>query len=418
MKITDFSLIFIAIILPVIIVVYINVSYTIKAEEQEMYYENLINAAIEDATTQMKQIENEDKDIDYGYSGQEDKKISINAEIGVKTFFESLYNNFGIKGNEAAQRYLQLFIPVVAVLDYNGVYISSIEDYKLDGKQIMEHTLKPKKYYSYTYYITNEKENNDLYRVVSASLYKKSDGSITSAHTIEFSMDDYITHRGCTYRKDGKVDQIFEERTFYIADTSVGSLVTGEVMNTINNKDLYIGSSSKIDSTNIAMIEKVVKHLQQIKDSVIIETITNEIAYSVNANNYYAASSGITYDFVFPTIEQEKMGEYINEIGVLAFIQGLSIGNKYLETEAYSVTRLELVNRYYLSIPSKENSKFKNNLYHMSDKCPEYRVSIHNDITPSYVITKQQAASVIATYKVNSKEEKKMGFYPCPICNP
>ena len=59
----------------------------------------------------MKQIENDNKNIDYGYSGTEDKKISVNAQIGVKAFFNSLYNNFGIKGNEAAERYLQIFSP-------------------------------------------------------------------------------------------------------------------------------------------------------------------------------------------------------------------------------------------------------------------------------------------------------------------
>lgn len=75
MKITDFALIFIGITLPIIIVVYVNVSFTIKAEEQEMYYNKLITSAIEDATAAMKEVENTDKTIDYGYSGEQDKKL-------------------------------------------------------------------------------------------------------------------------------------------------------------------------------------------------------------------------------------------------------------------------------------------------------------------------------------------------------
>ena len=71
MKITDFSLIFIAIIIPYMLVLYINVTFTIKAEEQEMYYQNMINAAVDDAAYEMKQIESSDKQIDYGYSGTE-----------------------------------------------------------------------------------------------------------------------------------------------------------------------------------------------------------------------------------------------------------------------------------------------------------------------------------------------------------
>lgn len=430
MKITDFALIFIAITLPIIIVVYINVSYTIKAEEQEMYYEQLINLAIEDATSAMKEIENEDTTVDYGYSGEEDKKISVNANIAMKSFFNSLYNNFDIKGNVAAQRYLQLFVPTLAIIDYNGVYISSIEEYNLYNQETkkyestIEHTVKPKKYYTYTYYVLSTLEDDNLFRIISAEEYTGLNmGRITSAHTIEFTMDDYITHRGCTYGTNTVND--LGVKSFYMADTDIGSLVNKSgTMTTINDSVLYVGSNLNKDN-NIEMIQKIVNHLKKIKNEVIIKTITDEIAYSVNANNFYATNVGITYDFVFPPIEQEKMGEYINEVGILAFVQGLSIGNKYLNTQAYSVSRLELVNKYYLSIPNmqnddpKDNSKYDKNLYHSTIKCPEYRISINKDIIPIYVTTKQQAASVVGKYKKEDKTYQIIqGFYPCPVCKP
>ena len=419
MKITDFCLIFIAITLPLIIVVYINVSFTIKAEEQEMYYMSLINSAIEDATTEMKQVENEDVSIDYGYSGESDKKVSVNAEIGKNAFFNALYNNFGIKGNDAAQRYLQLFIPALLIIDYNGVYVSSIEEFKtLDDKgnevTITEHAVKPKKNFTYTYYVLDQKDSDGTFKVVPASLYQVSDGKITSAHTVEFTMDDYIYHRGTIYAN--RTNTPIDLKTFYLSDTRVGTLVVGETMTTVNNSDLYIKNNNLSDTQNVKMINKIAQHLKDIKSSVIIETLTNELAYSVNANNYYAASAGVTYDFVFPPMEQEQMGEYINDIGILAFIQGLSVGNKYLDTRAYSTSRLELVNRYYLSVAAT-NSKFNMNLYHMSRACPEYKVSTTTNITPSYVITKQQAASAIASYG-DSGTKKALGFYPCPVCNP
>ena len=100
MKLTDFALIFIAITLPIIIIVYVNVSFTIKAEEQEMYYKKIINIALKDAADQMKEVENSDKNIDYGYSGNMNNKISVNSQVAVDTFLNSLYNNFGIKGGE------------------------------------------------------------------------------------------------------------------------------------------------------------------------------------------------------------------------------------------------------------------------------------------------------------------------------
>ncbi len=425
MKITDFAMIFIAITLPIIIVVYINVSYTIKAEEQEMYYEQLINSAIEDATAMMKEVENEDKDIDYGYSGEEDKKISVNANVAASTFFEALYNNFGVKGNVSAQSYLQLFVPALAIIDYNGVYISSVEEYSRDNTTVIEHAIKPKKYYTYTYYIINEKDEDKLYKIVNAEEYSGNKDKILSCHTIEFTMDDYVTHRGYVVGKRGSSE--LKKWSFYLADTRKGTLVEGNVSTAndiINNKDLYKGSSEE-DSENLKMLEKIVNHLKAVKDQVIIKTITDELAYSVNSNNFYASNSGITYDFVFPQIEEAKMGDYIDEVGIFAFVQGISVGNKYLDTQAYSVSRLELVNRYYLSIPKKDakgnlvGSKFSKNLYHSNVKCPEYINSIHEDVTPIYVTTKQQATSVVGVYKPKSGEQRNViGFYPCPVCMP
>src|SRR5574344_1684645 len=165
MKITDFALIFIGITLPIIIVVYVNVSFTIKAEEQEIYYKKIVNSAARDAAEQMKEIENSDTDVDYGYSGKSNNKVSVNAQVGVDTFFNSLYKNFGIKGNDSDERYLQLFVPAIAIVDYNGVQISSIEKFNLNGEDVMQHALKPKRYYSYSYSIVKKNASND-YKIV------------------------------------------------------------------------------------------------------------------------------------------------------------------------------------------------------------------------------------------------------------
>ena len=408
MKITDFALIFIGITLPIIIVVYVNVSFTIKAEEQEMYYNKLITSAIEDATAAMKEVENTDKTIDYGYSGEQDKKVSINPEIAKNTFFNSLYNNFGIKGNDAAEKYLQLFVPAMAIIDYNGVYISSIEEYNKDGSTVIEHTVKPKKYYTYSYYIVKQKNNQ--YSIVSVDDYKS--GTIHSLHTIEFTMDDYVTHRGVVYNSSGNVE--LPVKSFYLADTSTGTYVDNNGdMSDKNNADLFAGLSTETGNINA-----VVKHLKDIKDEVIIKTITDEVAYAVNQNNFYASQAGITYDFVFPTIEQEEMKSYINDVGIFAFMQGLSIGNKYLNSKAYSVSRLELTTKYYLTL-AKDSSE--RNLYHATTECKKYNDQIHTNIIPEYLTTKQQAASVIGIHKKNSSNsdtEEVKGFYPCPVCNP
>lgn len=390
MKITDFALIFIGIALPIVIVVYVNVSYTIKAEEQEMYYETIINSAIQDATTQMKEVENNDQSIDYGYSGVWNNKVSVNAKLAVDTFFNSLYNNFGISGNDSAEYYLQLFVPAVAIVDYNGVQVSSMEQYSENGSTVKKHVLKPKRYYSYSYAIVS---NGSGYDIKDLEGYT---GSYVSKHTVEFTMDDYIVHRGV----DSYGSNILA-KGFFTSDNK-------------NNSDLIAGLSYTVpQSTKDALKSNVVEWLKSKRKEVIANTVMNEMAYAVNKNNSYARNAGITYDFTFPDYAKTDWYNSVENIGIISFVQGLSIGNKYLDYHAYGLASLTLATRYYLTVPSG-SSKYKYNLYHSDRACPEYRLSIHIT-SPEYATSKQQAASMSAN---TSDGAIYSGFSPCPICNP
>lgn len=400
MKLTDFALIFIGITLPIIIIVYVNVSFTIKAEEQEMYYKKIINAALNDASDQMKEVENFDAEIDYGYSGSSNNKISVNSQVAVDTFLDSLYNNFGIKGSDYAQNYLQYFIPAIAIIDYNGVQVSSIEEFEEDGKDVIKHALKPKKYYTYTYYICNDLSTGG-YILKDESSISNSD-QIVSTHFIEFTMDDYITHRG-VITEEGSIKDI-PVSSFYITDRKN------------NSKLVTYTTSMKPKEENI--LPEVEKKLQEKRKEVIIKAIESEMIYATNNNNLYASNAGIKYNFVFPTLEEGEMESQIKNVGIMALVQGISMGNRYLNVRAYSTSKLTEVTRYYLSVPKKDNSKYQMNLYHKDKSCPEYRISTNESITPSYLFTKQQAASVKAVLKQNNAYITLEGFYPCPICNP
>ena len=407
MKLTDFALIFIGVTLPIIIIVYVNVSFTIKAEEQEIYYKKIINAALNDASDQMKEVENSDVEIDYGYSGTSNNKISVNSQVAVDTFLNSLYNNFGIKGNVYAENYLQYFIPAIAIIDYNGVQVSSIEEFEEDGQTVIKHALKPKKYYTYTYYIykdanTSKLEFTDDYNVA------KTNNNTSFAiypHVVEFTMDDYITHR--TYIPNGRSGKDYVS-SFYISDTK-------------NNLPL-INESPDRDYTSLGtkkdLLDEIVNELIAKRKEIIIKTIESEMVYATNNNNLYASNAGIKYNFVFPTLEEGEMESQIKNVGMMALVQGISMGNRYLNVRAYSTSKLTEVTRYYLSVPKDGYSKYQMNLYHKDKSCPEYRVSTNENITPSYLFTKQQAASVKAVLKETTDYITLEGFYPCPICNP
>ncbi|MDD2375948.1 MAG: hypothetical protein PHD15_01660 [Clostridia bacterium] len=399
MRITDFALIFIGVVLPIIIIVYINVSFTIKAIEEESYYQKIINSALEDAAMRMKEVENDDKENDYGYSGEINNKVSVNAQVAVNTFFNSLYNNFSIKGNKDAEKHLKYFVPAIAVIDYNGVYISSMEEYDTLNSlnQLVKetnHVVKPKRYFSFTYGINYNASGGTKITTDPTTIQALSNQPGFSLHTVEFSMDDYIVHRG----NKNDVTKTYTAKGFYIGDTN-------------NNSDLYDGS------TDVSLKTNIINLLKSKRKDTIIDVITRELNFAVNKNNHYANIAGVKYTFVFPYTTKEEMYRYVEDIGMLAFVQGMSVGNKYLNYKAYGGASLELSTKYYVSTPNNgaNGSKYFRNLYHKDIKCPEYIVSNKVNITPQYVNTKQQAASLKAAI---SDGEFVEGFYPCPLCRP
>lgn len=409
MKLTDFSLIFIGVTLPIIIVVYINISYVIKAEEQEMYYQKIVDSAVQDATNQMKEVENTDTKIDYGYSGVWDKKVSVNAQAAVDTFLNSLYNNFNINGNIAAERYLQLFIPAIAIVDYNGVQVSSIESYTLNGEQVESHVLKPKRYYTYTYAIVKDASQTYGYRLDDSTAdietYKNTSGNCVAIHTIEFTMDDYISNRGTYFNYTTSSWQDIPIKGFYTSDSA-------------NNSVLFDNSTSLTGDRRNFVTSVIVPALQSKRKDVIADTVKNEMAYAVNKNNSYARAANVNYNFIFPQIESSDWYSDIENVGIIAFMQGLSVGNKHLNYKAYGLTRLEEVTKYYLTTYGPD-SKYKMNLYHSDTNCPEYKVSIKCS-SPEYVLSRQQAASAVSSVIdiTGQSTGKYFGFSPCPICNP
>lgn len=392
MKITDFALLFIAIIVPYILVLYINVTFTIKAEEMEMYYQNMINAAVEDAAYEMKQVESSDKQIDYGYSGKDNKKINVNAQVGVDAFMEAMYNYLGIRGNEAAESYFSLFVPAIAVIEYDGVRVSQVETITgEDGFSAVDRVLRPKRYFAYTYSIARR---GGEYVLVTGGT---TDDAV-STHTVEFTLDNLIVHRGY----DFAYDENMPATSFYMEDAK-------------NNDALVAGVIG--DDAKTEMKSKVVSHLLEMKSSVIGDAVANELSYAVNANNFYSKQAGVTYSFSFPATTEDDLYGMVDGVGIVAFVQGISIGNKYLNTKAFGMSTLDSVTRYYFTAPNKD-SLVQMNLYHKELNCPEYRISKIKDMSPRYAESRQEAATSAATGTLNGVKQTFEGFYPCPICNP
>jgi hypothetical protein len=300
---------------------------------------------------------------------------------------ESIYNNLGIRWVQNAEQFVQQFIPVLAIIDYNGVYISSIDTYskRVNGSwtNVTEHVLKPKRYYAYTYGIDNTG------KIVDDPEKLMFEYNFTSIHHIEFTLDDRIVHYGKKMEYGAWTN--YDIASFYISDAK-------------NNKVLYDGGNET----------EVINHLQTIRKNIIVGIITNEMIYAANKNNKSAKEVGITYNFVFPDVQVEDMYRYIENTGILALVQGIKVGNKYLNYCAYGGGDLALRRRFYLSLYNVGVSKVYSNLYHKGPECPEYKISLTDDLIPRTVDMKTQAAGATVT----RNGVTYTGFYPCPVCRP
>ena len=408
MKITDFALIFLAIFLPVVIIAYVNTAFLVQSEKNEMYYKTIINSATKDAVAAMKQIES--TDVDYGYSGIVDKKISINAGEAIKAYYNSLANNFGIKGNETALERLKMYIPVIAVIDYDGLYIHSIEE-TTSGQIVF--TTKPKVKYTYTYAIVTDLldpiTNEVTYGIVDVSIEENLNAYTMLSdvvYEISFTMDDYIYIN--IYRRSDK--KLLVSKGFYLTDMA-------------NNQDL-VYSDDLVSEEERAIREKIVKLLSEMRKDIIARTGMKHISYAINNHNNYARLTGIKYKFTFVVDSDTAWYETMNGIGVISVIQGISLGNRYLNYKAYSAAELTETKKYYASLALESDTQIpvlaggilgekeeryylEYNLYHASTKCPVYE----------YYISMTKSV-VMPTYYQSRADAATQGYYACPICKP
>lgn len=401
MKLTDLSLIFVVILIPLVIMVYINTSFVVKAEKEEMYYKNIINSSLKDATYQMKYIENEDSQIDYGYSGSKDNKVSINTKVAIDTFYNSLFNNFGIASNKDSEYALKAFIPAIAILDYDGIYIHSAEE--VDGN--IKYVTKPKQYYTYCFAL----DDTSPYDIIESGF--ATDALEGIIFEVTYTMDEDFIYLD-VYDNSASGDARFLKSTSFYLDSTTATDDTSIFINNYSEAFLSgLFSNEKMD-----IITKVLDNIKAKRKEVITKISIDAISQAVNSHNTYAEMLGVKYDFVFSETNEAEWYESINGIGMVAIIQGISLGNRYLDYRAYSVTSLSLSKKYYLSNPVLTESEvtqdtyLRHKLYHSSKNCPLYKEYIFRNLNDYDRLTPK--------FYYNAAEAAANGYSPCPFCKP
>lgn len=227
----------------------------------------------------------------------------IEKEESINIFFHSLYAGFGVMNDPDAQDELKRYIPMIAVLDKDGVYIWYHGTYENNGTNYTE--MWSEKYpYSKSY-----KENGNEYY-------------------IDYTMDDKV----------------------HFMDSSDNSIII------TTYKDLYSAYPSLTFLSQDGFDEE--------RRYAIISTITNKMNQYINEYNRIAEIDNIDYQFVIPYLSDEDWTRSIDDISILVFFQGYPYGN--FTTERYnqyevSCARTKKTDKFFIS--EKNGKQF----YHRSD---------------------------------------------------
>ena len=128
----------------------------------------------------------------------------------------------------------------------------------------------------------------------------------------------------------------------------------------------------------------------------IVNLITQALTEEVNEHNHYSTMLGVQYDFSIPEISKEKWINTIDDITVLAFIQGMPIGiNQHYNSYALGGTRI---------VRAKDIYGGKDGKYHRE--------------TCSYINYANKGDENIVEFLLSKEDAVQRDYYWCEICQP
>ncbi len=306
MKITDLAILFVIIILPFNLLLDIKSQYVGAAAYKKIEINRILDTAVEDGVVSM-------------IEGGAGNNIEINKENGVQEFLNSLYINFNVLENSIEAMKLQGYISCIVVVDYDGYYvISNQEYYNSEGFKEMKLVCNPKQSFSY------------------------SDGN----YVYIFTLDNTLT----AFEPGSK--EIFTGTRDQVAKKVGASFLDDEIL------------------------------FDQIRRKTIIESLKTDVNYTINKHNDIARMFGISYNFTLPQIEDGDWYKTVDDIGMLVFFQGMPIGLTGERINSYALGGARLVKSSKYILEEKEISPGMVLKYYHKQGCSElaHEVETSDDI--------------------------------------
>ncbi|MNZ32949.1 hypothetical protein D3C78_502870 [compost metagenome] len=284
MKITDWSIIFVLIAAPLLWIGSLRSEQLREINRLEIQYTSLLRTAALDGGMALNL--NELQYYESGYASS--KFMRTNKELGLESMLNTLAINFGIQDDPVAKMAMMRYIPVILVIDYDGYYLYVMnETTAQDGSIVYEHCWLPKKPF----------------------LYEDSHGN-----SLSFTLDHYIT----------------------VIDSFSGAEKRGTA------EEIASGPASTLVAAMPFLQDK--NAFEEVRRSTIVRCVGDDLEAAVRRHNLYTTNQdnnqGNSYVFTLPFMSQEDWNNTIDDIGMLVFLQGLPVGDKYFNNYALGVGRL------------------------------------------------------------------------------
>lgn len=384
MKLIHWAVIFTIIIIPFSLICRNNINNRFMALKDEVRINNAVDTATYDATDFLAEWAT----VVGGSSG---KNLNITEETlyaVANQFFTTMAVNMNLPYSDLdsavtknAKAEVENYIPAIILVGYDGFYIYSAE---LVGDEI-KYVFKPKIPYTY-------EEGNMI---------------------INFTLDNYVT----IYNKSPIVSENIRIYEGYLYDagtydpTEYDGYTREQLVNATTNLSLII------DKLDIYTFPSFLKDAEVTKDyefdekgnmieeagefhkkrrETIVNLITQALNEEMNEHNRYATMLGIEYYFSIPEISKDQWINSVDDVSVLAFVQGIPIGiDEHYNNFALGGTRI---------VRAKDIYGGKDGNYHRE--------------TCTYIDYKNIGDVNIEEFLLSKEEGAKKGYTWCPICKP
>lgn len=264
MKVYHYALLFLIFFLAVIIKTDTSVGKLKSIENEKTELSDKLNSATSDA-------------VEYLASSGVYGGNSINKDELLATFMTSLYSSMGIVSDVNAQTETEMYIPVILLGDYDGYYVYYYDKYIAED--------------GYTYSQRKWSEKMPYYYEDSYFIYK-------------FTLSDKVYVYDVNNLLNSPQDVIEVDYKEFQKD------------DTYNDFKAHHGDCILFNDEAFELIKK----------GAIINQLEKTLSHYTSKHNSIAQQNGITYNFSFPTGNEDEWAKYIDDVNLLVVFQGYPYG--------------------------------------------------------------------------------------------